>query len=89
MAHDRPRPPPPLRAARARAPVSMHRHRPDVRVYHAGKWRERFNETYPSDKRDTKKKAYLRAVLDLQEADLIELWREWVWLRDNGTRRDK
>jgi AAA domain len=60
-----------------------------VRLYPAGKWRERFNERYPADKRDTKKKAYLRAVLDLQEAELIELWREFVWLRDNGTKRDK
>jgi hypothetical protein len=60
----------------------------DVRVYPAGKWRERFIETYPADRRDTKKKAYLRALFDLQEAHLIELWRELVWLRDKRDKED-
>jgi hypothetical protein len=60
-----------------------------VRVYQAGKWREQFIEIYPSDKRDTKKKAYQRAVLDLQQIGLIELWREFVWLRDKRDKRDK
>jgi AAA domain-containing protein len=60
-----------------------------VRVCPVAKWRERFNETYPADKRDTKKKAYLRAVLELKEANFIELWREYVWLRDKRDKRDK
>jgi hypothetical protein len=60
-----------------------------ARVYHAGTFRERFYEAYPGDKRDTKKKAHLRAVLDLQAAGLIELWREWMWLRDSRDRREK
>jgi hypothetical protein len=49
-------------------------------------WRKRFYETYPAEKQDTKKKALLRATLDLEEAKLIELWREYVWVRD---KRDK
>ena len=50
----------------------------------ADTWRKRFYETYPAEKQDTKKKALLRATLDLEEAKLIELWREYVWLkRDN------
>jgi hypothetical protein len=62
----------------------------DVRVYHAGRFRERFKETYPtsSDKEGTKNKAYVRALMDLQEAGLIELWREWVWLRDKRDKRE-
>jgi hypothetical protein len=53
------------------------------------KWRQQFYDTYPGDKRDTKKKALLRATLDLEEAGFIVLWREYVWLRDIGTERDK
>jgi hypothetical protein len=45
-------------------------------------WRQRFYETYPADKQDTKKKALLRATLDLEEQKLIVLWREFVWVRD-------
>jgi hypothetical protein len=60
-----------------------------ARVYHAGTFRERFYEAYPGDKQNTKKKAHLRAVLDLQAAGLIELWREWMWLRDSRDRREK
>ena len=61
----------------------------DVRVYHADKFREHFYQSYPADKRDTKKKAFQRAVLDLQEGELITLWREWIWLRDKRDKRDK
>jgi hypothetical protein len=60
-----------------------------VRAYQTGKWREHFIKTYPSEKRDTKKKAYQRAVLDLQEAGFIELWNEFVWLRDKRDKWDK
>jgi len=49
-------------------------------------WRKRFYLEYPSDKQDTKKKALLRATLDLEEERLIVLWREYVWVRDE---RDK
>jgi hypothetical protein len=47
----------------------------------ADTWRKRFYETYPADKQATKKKALFRATLDLEEAKLIELWREYVWLK--------
>jgi len=53
----------------------------DSKVCRAETWRERFYETYPADKQDTKKKALLRATLDLEEMKLIVLWREFVWLR--------
>jgi hypothetical protein len=49
-------------------------------------WRKRFYEEYPADKQDTKKKALLRATLDLEQERLIVLWREYVWVRDE---RDK
>jgi AAA domain len=48
----------------------------------ADTWRKRFYQTYPAEKQDTKKKALLRATLDLEEAKLITLWREFVWLPD-------
>jgi hypothetical protein len=54
------------------------------RVCLADIWRKRFYETYPAEKQNTKKKALLRATLDLEDAKLIELWREYVWpKRDN------
>jgi AAA domain len=59
---------------------------PGKRVCKAAKWRERFYDEYPGDKRDTKKKAHQRATLDLQEAGLIELWHEFVWQGDKGTK---
>jgi hypothetical protein len=49
------------------------------KVCRADTWRKRFYEEYPADKQDTKKKALLRATLDLEEAKLIVLWREYVW----------
>jgi hypothetical protein len=49
------------------------------RVCLADTWRKRFYETYPADKQATKKKAMFRATLDLEDAKLIELWREYVW----------
>jgi AAA domain len=51
-------------------------------------WRKRFYETYPADvKPDAKRKALLRATLDLEEQKLIVLWREYVWLA--AAERDK
>ena len=44
-------------------------------------WRQRFYEEYPSDvKADAKRKALLRATLDLEEQKLIVLWREFAWV---------
>lgn len=44
---------------------------------------------YPAEKQDTKKKALLRATLVVEEAKLIELFREYVWVRDKRDKRDK
>jgi hypothetical protein len=55
----------------------------------ADTWRKRFYETYPAEKQDTKKKALLRATLDLEEAKLIDLWREYVWVRDKRDKSEK
>jgi hypothetical protein len=45
-------------------------------------WRKEFYATYPAERQDTKKKALLRATLDLEQAGLIVLWREYVWLKE-------
>ena len=37
-----------------------------------------------SDKPDTKRKAFERASMKLQEAEIIGVWDEWVWLSDNS-----
>jgi hypothetical protein len=52
-------------------------------VIHSEIWRKAFYDTYPADKQDTKKKALLRATLDLTELKLIELWREFVWIESD------
>jgi hypothetical protein len=52
----------------------------DFKIARSETWRERFYETYPADKQDTKKKALLRATLDLEQDKLIVLWREFVWV---------
>ena len=55
----------------------------DFKVCRAETWRERFYETYPADvKPDAKRKALLRATLDLEEQKLIVLWRAFVWVPD-------
>jgi len=56
-----------------------------VKVCLSDTWRKRFYEEYPADKQDTKKKALLRATLDLEEAKVIVLWRNYVWVRWSGT----
>jgi AAA domain len=61
----------------------------DKRVISSETWRKEFYAAYPADKQDTKKKALLRATLDLEELKLIELWREFVWLSDQRDKRDK
>src|SRR5262249_2817835 len=58
------------------------------KVCRAETWRQRFYEEYPSDvKPDAKRKALLRATLELEEAKLIVLWREYVWV--TAAERDK
>jgi hypothetical protein len=59
---------------------------PGLRVCRNETWRERFYAEYPADKQNTKKKAFLRAILDLEEEGLIGLFREFVFMRD---KRDK
>jgi hypothetical protein len=59
------------------------------RVCLSDTWRKEFYATYPAEKQDTKKKALLRATLDLEQAGLIVLWREFVWLSDQRDKRDK
>jgi hypothetical protein len=51
------------------------------RICHSESWRRRFYDTYPADKLDTKKKALLRATLELADAGLIELVSEYVWVK--------
>jgi AAA domain len=48
-------------------------------------WRECYYASHPADNRDTKKKAFLRAVLTLQERGIIGLWSDKVWLSGHGT----
>jgi AAA domain len=56
-----------------------------ARACRAESWRFRFYQTYPADKLDTKKKALLRATLDLEEAGHIGLAAEYVYLLNSGT----
>ena len=51
-----------------------------TRVCKSEIWRQAFYDTYPGDKQDTKKKALLRATIDLTNARLIYLTGEYVWL---------
>jgi hypothetical protein len=53
-----------------------------TRVCRNEDWRKQFYETYPAEKVDAKRKALLRATLDLEEQGLIELLGEYVCLRD-------
>jgi hypothetical protein len=55
-----------------------------TRICLSDTWRKAFYRTYPAEKMDTKKKALLRATLDLEELKLIELWNEYVWVRDQS-----
>ena len=59
------------------------------RACRSATWREHFYETYPADKADTKKKALLRATLDLTNLGLVELTGEYVWRPDQRDKRDK
>ena len=52
----------------------------NARPVSAVAWRDRFYNAYPTTKPDTKQKAYVRAVLKLQEKKLIEIWSTYVWL---------
>jgi hypothetical protein len=44
-------------------------------------WRDQFYDAHPSDKQGTKQKAFVRANLDLIDAKLIVVWKEYVWLK--------
>jgi hypothetical protein len=55
----------------------------DFKVCLADTWRKRFYQEYPADKQDTRKKALLRATLELEADKLIVLWREYVWVRND------
>jgi hypothetical protein len=59
------------------------------RVCLSATWREHFYKTYPGDKPGTKKKALLRATLDLEERGFIRLFQEFVWLGDKGDKPQK
>jgi hypothetical protein len=63
-------------------PASNHIPR-DILVCPANLWRESFYKAYLGE-RDTKKKAFKRAVTRLQELHFIGIWNENVWLRDKG-----
>jgi hypothetical protein len=62
------------------APASTHIPQ-NVRVCPAALWREHFYRTYIG-KPDTKQKAFVRAVLKLQELHLIGLWSDRAWVPD-------
>jgi hypothetical protein len=53
-----------------------------TKVCHSDSWRKQFYAKYPADKTAAKKKALFRATLDLMDIKLIELFKEFVWLRD-------
>jgi hypothetical protein len=56
---------------------------PNTKVCSATIWREHFYNTYPDKpdiKQGAKQKAFVRATLKLQEAHLIGIWSDKVWL---------
>jgi hypothetical protein len=59
---------------------------PDTKVCSAVEWRENFCNAYTgeSDKPDTKRKAFVRATLKLQEVQLIGIWSDKAWLVGSG-----
>jgi hypothetical protein len=65
------------------APASNHIP-PGARICSATLWRETFYRAHPAgpDRLDTKRKAFDRAVLRLQELGLIGLWSDRAWLPD-------
>jgi hypothetical protein len=51
-------------------------------------WRERFYAVYANDNPDSRKRAFARAVEQLQETGMIGIWQDSVWIarhRDIGT----
>jgi hypothetical protein len=61
------------------APASNHIPR-SVRVCSAVLWRENFYKAHVGGKPDAKQKAFVRAVLRLQELHLVGLWSDKAWL---------
>ena len=75
-----------LIASDASAPAPASNHIPaSVRVCSAALWRENFYKAHIGDKQDTKQKAFVRAVLRLQELGLIGLWGDKAWLAGQKT----
>jgi hypothetical protein len=68
-----------IAAAGEPAPASNHVPQ-NVRVCPAALWRETFYKARIDEKPDTKRKAFVRAVETLQEAHLIGIWSDKVWL---------
>jgi hypothetical protein len=56
----------------------------EARVVSVLLWRENFYKAHSSDKSDTKRRAFDRAVERLQELHIIGLWSDMVWLPDNS-----
>jgi len=68
--------------ASERAPAGQNHIPANVRVCSATLWREQFYKVHIGDTPDTKRKAFVRAVLRLQELRLIGLWGDKAWLPD-------
>jgi hypothetical protein len=61
----------------------------NTRVVSAFEWRERFYKAYPSDKPDTKQKAFVRVSLKLEELGLTRISGAWAWMPDKPDNPDK
>jgi hypothetical protein len=53
---------------------------PNVKVVPVPIWRENYKKAHPADNPDTKQKAFVRAVLKLQEAHFIGIWDDKAWV---------
>jgi hypothetical protein len=71
-----------LIAKKGKIPPASEHIPPDTKVCSAVEWRESFCHAYAgeSDKPDTKRKAFVRATLKLQEVQLIGIWSDKAWL---------
>ena len=71
-----------LIAKKGEVPPASEHIPPDTKVCSAMEWREHFYNAYTgeSDKPDTKRKAFDRATLKLQEFKLVGVWSGKVWL---------
>jgi len=60
-----------------------------TRVCSAIKWREAFYAAYPTDKPDTKQKAFVRAQIKLHDLGLAAVSSAWAWCPDNPDKSRK